>query len=128
MVDRPWIIKWDFSKEAECFNCHKAAAQRVEIVPTETVVTCSNCGAERRYVIHNFFVADKKPDFEADRARRKYDLWKFTRNAKCANCLKQTDQEIIIDEFKGAVVCPSCLFTRIYKFSVYSIPGKAARQ
>ena len=128
MVDRPRIIKWDFSKEAECFNCHNAAAQRVEITQTETTVTCSSCGAERHYVIHGFFVADKKPDFEADKARRKYDLWKFARSAKCANCLQQADQEIIIDEFKGAVVCPLCLFTRIFKFSVYNIPNKATGQ
>jgi DNA-directed RNA polymerase subunit RPC12/RpoP len=117
------IINWEFNKEAECFNCHKVSAQRVEIIPTETIVTCTNCGAERRYTIHGFFVAGKKADFEADRARRKYDLWKFIRNAKCANCLKQTEQEVTLDEFKSVVVCPSCLFTRIYKFNVYSIPG-----
>lgn len=87
-------------------------------------MTCTNCGAERRYTIHGFFVAKKKPDFEADRASRKYDLWKFTRNAKCANCLEQTEQEVTLDEFKGAIICPSCLFTRIYKLNVYSIPCK----
>lgn len=64
MVARLWITKWDFEKVVECFNCHKVAAQRVEVIPTETVVTCLNCGAERRYVIHGFFVADKKPDYE----------------------------------------------------------------
>jgi len=122
MATRHEITKWDFTKEVECFNCHKVAAQRVEIVPTGTIVTCENCGAERRYVIHGFFVAGERPDFEADKASRKYDIWKFTRSAKCTNCLKQTEQEITLDEFKIAVVCPSCLITRIYKFSVYSVP------
>jgi Zn finger protein HypA/HybF involved in hydrogenase expression len=123
MDERPSITKWEFKKEVECFNCHKVAVQRVEIIPTETIVTCENCGAERYYVIHGFFVAGKRPDFEADRARRKYDLWSFTRSAKCANCSDQTEHEITLDEFKIAVVCPSCLFTHIYKFSVYSVPG-----
>jgi DNA-directed RNA polymerase subunit RPC12/RpoP len=122
MSDRPWITKWDFEKEAECFNCHRVVTQKVEIISNKMTVTCTGCGAERFYVIHGFFVARDKPDFEADKPRRKYDIWKFSRNAKCANCLRQTDQEIMIDEFKGAVVCPSCLFTRIYKFSVYSTP------
>ncbi len=124
MAIRPWITKWDFEKVVECFNCHKVAAQRVEMIPTETVVTCENCGAERRYVIHGFFVAGEKPDFEAERAGRKYDIWKFTRSEKCANCSKQADHEITLDEFKIAVVCPSCLFTHVYKFNVYSIPGQ----
>jgi DNA-directed RNA polymerase subunit RPC12/RpoP len=123
MAAGPGITQWDFEKVVECFNCHKVAAQRVEMMPTGTIVTCENCGAERRYAIHGFFVAGESQDFEADRARRKYDLWKFTRSAKCANCSRQTEQEITLDEFKIAVVCPACLFTRIYKFSVYSIPG-----
>jgi Zn finger protein HypA/HybF involved in hydrogenase expression len=124
MSQMPEPAKWEFKKEVECFNCHKVAAQIVDIMPTEIVVTCANCGAERLYVIHGFFVANEKPDFEADRPRRKYDLWEFRRSAKCANCLKETEHEIVIDEFKGAIVCPSCLFTHIYKFSVYSVPGK----
>lgn len=49
--------------------------------------------------------------------------WDLDKEAECFNCLKQTEQEITLDEFKGAVVCPLCLFTRIYKFSVYSIHG-----
>jgi RNase P subunit RPR2 len=73
MAVRPWITKWDFKKEVECFNCHEVAAQRVEIIPTETIVTCENCGAERRYVIHGFFVAGKRPDFEAHVLRSKSD-------------------------------------------------------
>jgi RNase P subunit RPR2 len=123
MVTGPSITRRELKKEVECFNCHKVAAQRVEIMPTETVVTCENCGAERRYVIHGFFVAGERPDFEADRPRRKYDLWKFTRSARCANCSRQTRHKITLDEFKIAVVCPSGLFTRVYKFSVCSIPG-----
>ncbi len=119
MVDRPVITKWEFEKEADCYNCHKVAVQKVEVVPTQTVVTCSNCGAERRYVIHGFYVADRMPEFDSDKAKRKYDIWKFVKNVKCSNCLEQTDQEITLDEFKGVVVCPSCLFTRIYKISVY---------
>jgi Zn finger protein HypA/HybF involved in hydrogenase expression len=119
MVDRPLITKWEFEKEADCYNCHKVAIQKVEIIPTETVVTCSNCGAERRYVIHGFYLADRMPELDTDMSKRKYDIWKFARNAKCSNCLKLTDQEITLDEFKGVVVCPSCLFTRIYRISVY---------
>ncbi|WP_128860037.1 hypothetical protein [Methanocella paludicola] len=123
MVDRPLITKWEFEKEANCYNCHRVAAQKVEIVPNQAVVTCSNCGAERRYVIHEFHVASTMPDLNVDKENRKYDIWKFVKNAKCANCLKQTDQEITLDEFKGVVVCPSCLFTRIYKISVYKHTG-----
>jgi Zn finger protein HypA/HybF involved in hydrogenase expression len=119
MVDRPEITTWEFEKEADCYNCRKVAVQKVEIVPNQTAVICSNCGAERRYVIHGFYVADRMPDLDADKAKRKYDIWKFTKNAKCYNCLKQTDQEVTLDEYKGVVVCPSCLFTRIYKISVY---------
>jgi Zn finger protein HypA/HybF involved in hydrogenase expression len=119
MVDRPEITTWEFEKEADCYNCHKVAVQKVEIVPNQTAVICSNCGAERRYVIHGFYVGDRMPDLDADKAKRKYDIWKFTKNAKCYNCLKQTDQEVTLDEYKCVVVCPSCLFTRIYKISVY---------
>jgi Zn finger protein HypA/HybF involved in hydrogenase expression len=119
MVEKSLITKWEFEKEAKCYNCHSVAMQKLEIEPSDATVTCTNCGAERLYVIHGFYVANGMPDFNTDSAKRKYDLWTFTKNVKCSNCLKQTDQEITLDEFRGVVVCPSCLFTRVYKLSVY---------
>ncbi|WP_424356928.1 hypothetical protein [Methanocella sp. MCL-LM] len=122
MENTPRIADWDFSKVSTCFHCRKNVAQNIKITPNDSIVTCANCGAERHYIIRSFSVADSKPDFEAAAVRRKYDVWKFTKQAKCFNCAKETGQEITMDEHIGAVVCPSCLFTRIYKFSVYSRP------
>lgn len=123
MATKPWIVDWDFSKESTCFNCHKSATQAIKITPNDIIVTCANCGAERHYIIRSFSVADQKPDFEAPDAKRKYDVWKFYKLAKCSNCAAETNQEITLDEHVGAVVCPACLFTRVYKFSVFSKPG-----
>lgn len=122
MALKPWIVDWDFSKESTCFNCKKTVAQNVKITPNDSIVTCANCGAERHYIIRSFTVADQKPDFEASQVTRKYDIWKFSKLAKCSNCGQETTQEIVLDEHMGAVVCPNCLFTRIYKFSVFSRP------
>lgn len=118
----PLISKWEFDKESKCFNCHEVAIQKIEMIPSETVVTCTNCGAERHYAVHASFEGMEKPDFEADGMKRKYDLWKFMRNDICSNCFNRTDNEITIDEYKAAAVCPLCLFTRLYKFSMFVKP------
>lgn len=122
MENKPWVIDWAFKKESGCFNCHKEVTQEIIITPTEIVVTCANCKSERHYTIHGTFIAEGMQDFKAEKRKRKYDIWKFERNTMCANCLKSTDQSITMDEYRGAVVCPSCLFTRIYKFNLYTKP------
>ena len=122
MANKPWIVDWDFDKVSTCFNCKKEISQQIKITPNDSIVTCTNCGAERHYIIRSFSVADKKPDLDVTSVKRKYDIWKFNKQAQCSNCMKETSQEIIMDEHLSAVVCPSCLFTRIYRFSVFSKP------
>jgi len=116
------ISDWDFTKESRCFNCKEEMLQQIKITPSDIIVTCSNCGAERHYVIRSFLVADRKEDFASKDKKRKYDVWRFIKTTRCSNCLNDADQEIVLDEYMGAVVCPVCFFTRIYRFSVFSRP------
>ncbi|HMK45552.1 MAG TPA: hypothetical protein VK436_02900 [Methanocella sp.] len=122
MADKSVVSDWDFSRESRCFNCGKEVSQQIKITPNDIIVTCSNCGAERHYIIRSFLVAEKKEDFELSNRKRKYDVWRFKKMTRCANCLNDAEQEIVIDEHVGTVVCPVCNFTRIYRFSVFSRP------
>ncbi|MCD1295379.1 hypothetical protein CUJ83_10250 [Methanocella sp. CWC-04] len=122
MADEPEIMRWELQKESRCYNCHKDAIQIIQILPTETTVTCSNCGARRYYTIHGIYASDKKTSFEDTRFKRKYDRWEFIRTARCSNCGNKTDHEIVIDEYRTGIVCPSCFYTHVYNISMYDKP------
>ncbi len=114
------IREWDFDKDALCFNCRAEAVQRIEVTPEELVVTCVNCGAERHYELECSHEARQKPRFDVDTSRLRYDAWKFEHEARCTHCHNRTKNEVTIDERKAAIVCPACLFSRIYGFHAFS--------
>jgi transcription elongation factor Elf1 len=126
MAGLSWSIDWDFEKRAVCFNCGADVVQKVKVLPVITTVTCTNCGAERIFNVHGTFATSC--DIKTEPRKHKYDVWHFTRNAKCPHCGNMSDHSVTMDEFKSVITCPVCCFTHLYNFSVYTRgrgkPGK----
>ena len=45
--------RWDIEKEAPCIKCQRGAVRLIKIGPAHAAVTCTNCMAERRYIVHS---------------------------------------------------------------------------
>ena len=113
--------RWDLEKDTPCFSCHTGAAQLIEITPVEALVTCTNCMAERHYTIHKVEVPEEKPGvFEDDQYRLQHNIWNFSYTDRCINCGNCVDHEVNVDERRIRTVCPTCFFTRLYDFNMFS--------
>lgn len=112
------IRQWDFDREVLCFHCRNEAVQRVEVLPEAIIVTCGDCGAERRYALERSPVNKQRRD--PDTTGLHYETWKFTRVARCPGCGKRTGNEFTIDERAATIRCPACSFLRTYTFHAYS--------
>lgn len=123
MAGASWSIDWDFEKKAVCFNCKRDAVQKIKMLPVMANVACSNCGAERIYSIHGTFGGTC--DLETVPRKRKYDVWRFTKKARCPSCGNESEHDIFMDEFKSSAVCPACCFTHLYRFNVFTRGKKA---
>jgi hypothetical protein len=115
MAGEASMNKWEFKKDVTCFFCKKNATQLIEIFPVETIVTCTNCGAERHYTIHGTLLSGHKDLFTG--TKRKYDLWEFVKFDKCGYCGDKGENRVLVDEYKVGIICPSCTQTRIYNFN-----------
>lgn len=124
MAGKAWSIDWIFEKKAVCFNCGVEAAQKIEMLPVKTTVTCTNCGAERVYNIHGTYVAT--PIHSLPAHKHKYDIWRFDKEAVCPNHGAIARHEVTVDEYVSTIVCPVCHFTHLYDFAFFSRvkPGK----
>jgi transcription elongation factor Elf1 len=114
------IRQSDFDREVLCFNCRNEAVQRIEVLPKAIIVTCSDCGAERHYVLERSLVIKPGPKLDRAASRLRYESWKFLREAHCPHCGKRTRNEFTIDERAASIVCLACLFSRTYTFHAYS--------
>lgn len=112
--------RWDIEKEAACFNCHKGATQLIEISPTEAIITCTNCMAERHYTLHKIDIPEDRKPFESEEFKRRYEIWNFKYVDSCPNCGNCVENEVNVDEFRVRTVCPACYYTRVYDFNMYS--------
>jgi len=121
MMDEPVTgQRWDLKKDTVCFNCHKGATQLIEITPVESLVTCTNCMAERHYTIHKVEVPEKPGKFEGEAYRYQHQVWDFCYEAQCVNCGNCAKHEVNVDERRIRTVCPTCFFTRLYDFNMFS--------
>lgn len=121
MMDQPTSEqRWDIEKEAVCYNCHKGSMHLIEISPIETVITCTNCMAERHYTMHKVEVPDRPGQFESEEFRQHYSIWNFRYTNRCPNCGNCVDNEVNVDELRVRTVCPECYFTRVYEFNMFS--------
>lgn len=121
MMDQPLTGKrWDLEKDTVCFNCHKGATQLIEITPVETLITCTNCMAERHYTIHRVEVPASPGAFEDERFRSSHNIWTFRFPDRCVNCGNCVDNEVNVDELRVRTLCPACFFTRVYEFNMFS--------
>jgi transcription elongation factor Elf1 len=118
MAGKSWNIDWSFDKQAVCFNCGKDAVQAIRMLPVATTVTCTNCGAERIFNIHGTFATNC--NIETPERKYKYEVWQFTKHARCPNCGNESDHKVTIDEYKATAVCPVCCFTHLYNFTVFT--------
>jgi transcription elongation factor Elf1 len=118
MPGKSWNIDWRFDKHAVCFNCGKDAVQAIEMLPVATTVTCTNCGAERIYNIHGTFATNCT--LETPDQKCKYDVWQFTKQARCPNCGSESEHKVTMDEYKVSAVCPVCCYTHLYRFNVFT--------
>ena len=115
------IRQWDFNRDALCFQCRKEVVQRIQVLPDEIIVTCSDCGAERRYRLERSLVTRHKPRFAgADIPGPGQDAWKFLREARCPNCRNRALHEFTIGEHMASIACPACSYLRKYAFHGYS--------
>lgn len=119
-MNEPGMVRWDFEKDALCFNCHKSAMQLIEIYPIETMVTCVNCFKERHYTVHRVYVADDREPFEDEDFRQRHDVWSFGITDRCLNCGNCVDNEVDVDEFRVRTICPICYYTRVYEFNMFA--------
>lgn len=121
MGNRQVSLGWEFDREELCFNCRFEAIQRIKISPEEMISQCTDCGAEPHYRLDHACVNRVKPDMgkESD-AGREFGRWRFVHRAKCPNCGKVADNEMIMDVDMGVAVCNNCLYTRQYKFDMYN--------
>jgi len=111
--------RWDIEKEAACYNCHKGATQLIEIGPSETVISCTNCMAERHYTIHCIEIPEKRKPFENGSSKPR-EVWKFRFVDNCANCGNCVENEVNVGELRVRTVCPACYYTRVYDFNMFS--------
>lgn len=118
MAGRAWSIDWIFEKKAVCFNCGNDAAQRIEMLPVKTTVTCTSCGAERVYNIHGTYVAT--PLQALPEHRHRYDIWRFCKDAVCPNHGAIAPHDVTIDEYVATIVCPVCHFVHLYDFALFN--------
>ncbi|WP_048203244.1 hypothetical protein [Methanocaldococcus infernus] len=114
--------KWLLKKKTTCFNCKQYVDQIIEIFLNQALITCSNCGAKRYYIIKNVGVMSEDIIKEEKEKKHKYEPWFLEKLAVCFNCKKESVQDIILTESKLIVRCRNCGFTRIYNFHILEIP------
>lgn len=123
MLGRPIVgRRWVIEKEAVCIRCRKGAMQLIEITPSEALVICTNCMAERHYLIHGI-EPHCRPQFHgSDTTGFRNGSWDFRYTDHCIKCGNCVDNEVNVDERRVKTVCPACCYTRLYEFDMLNEP------
>ena len=106
-------LKWQFEKEVVCFHCQKKAKQILRIESNLGIVTCSTCGAQRRYVMRSVIYGTDTPPMLP--IGLKYDAWDFEKHTVCMHCREESVHGVHLDEYKMNVICDECGFSRVFK-------------